>query len=119
MANRTPRGKRPVRKNRTTPPTPKSKAPAKKARPKKPYARNHHRHQPIQGGDAKTETPAFDEDIDCGAATRGHRWSRDPAVYAGGMPDRRQSLGRRASDKAPPESFRLLREAPRPRDQNG
>lgn len=85
-------------------------APGKKPRARKPYGRNDHRHAPRARGESAgtkhlRETTGVDEDLDYGAATRGHRWSRAPAVSVGGMPDRRRSLGRRASDLAPPESF--------------
>lgn len=87
----------------------KPSAPRKHSAPRKPYARGDHRHLPENGkpGAKKLmrETTGVDEDLDYGAATRGHRWSRAPAVYVGGTPDRRQGLGRRAADQEPEDSF--------------
>lgn len=93
----------------------RGKATAKKPRAKKPYGRTHHRHKPSARADSKRagEATRVDEEIDQGAGTRGHRWSRAAEVYVGGMPDRRQSFGRRATDQAPPESFIRQSEGPR------
>lgn len=106
-------------KGKSVPGKRRLKSRTKKARAKKPYGRDHHRHGPGDKAGPKSpkaklhsETTGVDEDLDYGAATRGHRWSRSPAVYVGGVPDRRQSFGRRATDKAPPESFSLQGEGP-------
>lgn len=95
------------------------KTPAKKTRPKKPYGRDDHRHGPgrsktpkakLKSEKTRLKEAGVDEDPGYGAGTRGHRWSRAPAVSAGGVVDRRQSYGRRATDRAPPESFTLQSE---------